>query len=49
MSPHMTTRLTDLGWTVLRFWEHEGVEKIVSTVVIKRTSPHHGPRPLQDV
>lgn len=48
-----TTRLTDLGWTVLRFWEHEAVativEKIVSTADIKRTSPNRGPRPLQDV
>jgi len=50
-----TAHLAELGWKVLRFWEHEGVativENIAATVEARRVSalPHHGPRPLQDV
>jgi DNA mismatch endonuclease, patch repair protein len=50
-----TAHLTELGWTVLRFWEHEAVEttveKITSTVYAKRARvlPRHGPRALQDM
>lgn len=28
-----TQRLTDEGWTVLRFWEHEDVDAVVETVI----------------
>lgn len=50
-----TAHLTELGWTVLRFWEHEAVETIVeriaSIVDAKRVAglPNRGPRALQDV
>lgn len=28
-----TSRLTDAGWTVLRFWEHEDPDEVAATVV----------------
>jgi DNA mismatch endonuclease (patch repair protein) len=38
-----TTHLTDEGWTVLRFWEHESAEavarRISATVTSKRATP----------
>jgi len=50
-----TEHLTELGWRVLRFWEHDAeetiVEKIASSVEARRAaaSPHHSPRSLQDM
>ncbi|MFC3319790.1 very short patch repair endonuclease [Rhizobium rosettiformans] len=50
-----TAHLTELGWTVLRFWEHETVatiaDKISATVEAKKmsASPHRGARTLEDV
>lgn len=48
--------LVEIGWTTLRFWEHEAVEaivrKIVSTVEEHKTakpSPRTGAGALQDV
>ena len=28
-----TTRLTDEGWTVLRFWEHEDPHEVAATII----------------
>jgi len=48
--------LAEIGWTILRFWEHEAVEaivrKIVSTVeeyTAAKPSPSSSARSLQDV
>ncbi len=45
------SRLLDVGWTVLRFWEHESpieaAESVVKTVAMakaKRCKPHAGAR-----
>ena len=34
----VTSQLEDMGWTVLRFWEHETPEDVVSTIVERLTS-----------
>jgi len=48
-----TVHLAELGWTVLRFWEHEDVATIVSTIVAsvkaKKASPHRGTGTLQNM
>ncbi|SES46508.1 T/G mismatch-specific endonuclease [Rhizobium sp. NFR03] len=50
-----TAHLTEIGWTVLRFWEHGDVativESIAATVEAKKASasPHRGASTLQDV
>ena len=37
-----SAHLTEIGWTVLRFWEHEDVativEKIAATVEVQRST-----------
>jgi DNA mismatch endonuclease (patch repair protein) len=41
-----TEHLSALGWTVLRFWEHEDVEKVAERVAAevrkRRTTPRRG-------
>ncbi|NKQ73432.1 very short patch repair endonuclease [Rhizobium sp. UPM1132] len=50
-----TAHLTELGWTVLRFWEHETVEAIVEVIAstvteLKAASSFHSrPSTLQNV
>lgn len=48
--------LDELGWTTLRFWEHEAVEAIVNNIVttaeaisLANQSPRRGARSLQDM
>ena len=35
----VTSQLEDMGWTVLRFWEHEEPEDVVSAIVDRLASP----------
>ncbi|WP_256479145.1 very short patch repair endonuclease [Klenkia sp. PcliD-1-E] len=35
----VTSQLEDMGWTVLRFWEHEAPEDVASTIVGRIMSP----------
>ncbi|MGO7981460.1 very short patch repair endonuclease [Rhizobium johnstonii] len=50
-----TAHLAELGWTVLRFWEHEDVATIVEKIAAAfeaekaSASPHHSAGSLQDV
>lgn len=43
--------LSDIGWIVLRFWEHEKVAVIVETIIATlekaSRSPNVGARPLK--
>lgn len=34
----VTSQLEDMGWTVLRFWEHEMPEDVVAAIVERLTS-----------
>jgi DNA mismatch endonuclease (patch repair protein) len=49
----VSNHLTEMGWIVLRFWEHEKAATIVKTIVAalkeapRRSSPHAGSSPLQ--
>ncbi|SFE52363.1 T/G mismatch-specific endonuclease [Blastococcus tunisiensis] len=35
----VTSQLEEMGWTVLRFWEHETPEGVVSTIVDRLAAP----------
>ncbi|QNG35570.1 very short patch repair endonuclease [Geodermatophilaceae bacterium NBWT11] len=35
----VTSQLEDMGWTVLRFWEHEVPEDVASAIVGRLTAP----------
>lgn len=39
----VTAQLEDLGWTVLRFWEHEQPEDVVSSIVDRLEPPDGAP------